>query len=172
MNLSWCLQTGRLQLTPVSWADLADLVALKGDPRAYAMMLGGVRTQTEVAEELAEEMADWPRLGFGMWSVRLLSTRRFVGIVGLQERPDGRGVGLRFSLLPSDQGLGYASEAAGAALRFGHDRAGLTRIVGVTREDNFASMTVLGAIGMQHRETFSRDGVVLLLSESTVQLVD
>ena len=168
MNPSWCLQTGRLLLTPVTWSDLPDLVTLKGDPRAYAVMLGGVRSQTGVADELAQELADWSRLGYGMWAIRLLATNRFVGIAGLQERPDGRGVGLRFSLLPGDQGFGYASEAAGAALRFGHDRADLGRIVAMAREDNFASKTVLGAIGMRECDRFLRDGVTLLIFESEI----
>ena len=45
----------------------------------------------------------------------------FVGITGLERRPDGRGVALRFALWPEAQGRGLAREAAGAALRFGHD---------------------------------------------------
>ncbi len=166
MNPSLQIQTGRLVLRPVGWADLADLVALKTDPRAYAVMLGGVRTPNLVADELAEEIRAWSEQGFGIWAIRVVQNGSFVGIVGLQTRPDGRGVGLRFALSPLVRGQGFASEAAGAALRFGHDRAGLSRIVAVAREDNFASRTVLGSIGMQVCEQFIRDGVALLVFES------
>ena len=166
MNPSWQLRTGRLLMSPVGWADLADLVALKGDPRSFAVMLGGVRGPGVVADELADDITRWARCGFGMWAVRAVEPTRFVGLVGLEERPDNRGVGLRFALRPVEQGHGFASEAAAAALRFGHERAGLTRIVGIAREDNFASRTVLGAIGMTVCETFRRDGVVLLVYES------
>jgi RimJ/RimL family protein N-acetyltransferase len=151
---------------PVSWADLAELTALKGDPRSFAVMLGGVRGPGIVADELAEDITRWARCGYGMWSVHALDPARFIGLVGLEDRPDNRGVGLRFALRPEEQGHGFASEAAGAALRFGHDRAGLKRIVGIAREDNFASRTVLGAIGMTVCETFKRDGVILLVYES------
>ena len=155
------LRTGRLILRPVGWPDLADLVALKGDPRAYAVMLGGVRLPVVAVDELAQDIAAWSRHGYGMWTVRAQDDARFVGVVGLQDRPDGRGVALRFALKPAEQGRGYAGEAAGAALRFGHDRCGLARIVAVARDDNFASRTVLGSVGMVSRETFWRDGVEL-----------
>lgn len=153
-------------MTPVGWADLPDLVALKSDPRAFAVMLGGVRTPQIAAEELAADIALWAERGYGLWAVRGVKPERFVGLVGLQERPDGRGVAVRFALMPNEQGFGYASEAAGAAVRFGHERAGLARIVAVAREDNFGSRTVLGAIGMRECERFSRDGVELLVFES------
>ena len=92
-------------------------------------------------------MGAWGANGFGVWTIRDAVTRAFVGITGLQDRPDGRGVALRFALWPEAQGRGLAREAASAALRFGHERVGLTRIVAVAREVNFASRMVLGGIG-------------------------
>jgi len=64
------------------------------------------------------------------------------------------------------QGRGYASEAAAAALRFGHERAGLTRIVAIARESNFASRMVLGNIGMVECDAYERDGYSVLVYES------
>jgi RimJ/RimL family protein N-acetyltransferase len=129
-------------------------------------MLGGVRPPAVVASELADEISDWARLGYGIWTVRAIADGHLVGVVGLQDRADGRGVGLRFALRPEEQGHGYASEAAGAALRFAHERAGLSRVVAVAREDNIGSRQVLGAVGMIECDTFLRDGVTLLLHES------
>lgn len=153
-------------MRPVGWADLADLIALKSDPRSFAAMLGGVRSPWVVADELASDIAAWPAYGFGMWVLRGINSDRFMGLVGLQQRDDGRGVAVRFALVPQEQGHGYASEAASAALRFGHERANLRRIVAVSREDNFGSRTVLGAVGMRICETFFRDEVSLLVFES------
>jgi RimJ/RimL family protein N-acetyltransferase len=160
------LHTGRLVLRPVGWHDLADLVALKGDPRAYAVMLGGVRSPVQVAEELADEISEWGRHGYGIWAIREATSERFIGLTGLQHRPDGRGVGLRFALLPHEQGRGYASEAAAAALRFGHERAGLACILAVSREDNISSRQVLGGIGMSVATYFVRSGVSMIVYES------
>jgi hypothetical protein len=115
MNPTWIVRTARLVLTPVGGADLPDLCAIKSDPRVFAVMLGGVRSTVQSAEELAEDVVSWGANGFGMWTIRELGSG-FIGITGLELRPDGRGVALRFALWPEAQGRGLAREAAGAAL--------------------------------------------------------
>jgi RimJ/RimL family protein N-acetyltransferase len=162
----WRLTTARLEMTQVGAGDLRELTALKGDPRAFAQMLGGVRTPQQAAEELAEDIQGWGRDGFGIWSVRDRHSGVFLGIAGLMHRSDGRGIALRFALWPQARGVGLASEAAGAALRFGHEQVRLTRIIAVTRMENFASRMVLGAIGMAEADGFMRDGVELLTYQS------
>jgi RimJ/RimL family protein N-acetyltransferase len=165
MNDSYVLHTGRLELRPVAWGDLADLTALKADPRVFAMMLGGVRTAQRTQAELAEDIAFWARSGVGMWTVR--EAGRFIGVAGIMERPDGRGLALRFGLRPEARGRGLAREAAAAALRFAHGQ-GVPRVIAVAREDNFASRMVLGGIGMRAGGTFPRDGHVMVVYESKV----
>ncbi len=160
------LRTGRLVLTPVGGADLPDLQAIKADPRVFAIMLGGVRSPRQTAAELADDVIAWGANGFGMWAIREAAGGKFVGITGLEARPDGRGVALRFAVWPEVQGRGLAREAAAAALRFGHDQAGLARIVAVARASNFASRTVLGAIGMAEADAFSQNGWPMVLYES------
>ena len=73
---------------------------------------------------------------------------------------------LRFAFDPAQRGQGLAREAASAALRFAHDRAGLRRVVAVARESNHASRVLLGGIGMRPCETFQRDGATMLVYES------
>jgi RimJ/RimL family protein N-acetyltransferase len=163
------IHTGRLILQPVAPGDLADLQALKADPRAFAKLLGGVRTHRQSAIELAEDMSFWARHGFGIWTVRLTATDGFIGIAGLMERADGRGMALRFALRAEAQGHGYGSEAAGAVLRFAHERAGLARVVAVAQEDNIGSRQVLGAIGMRLSDRFAQGGVWKLEYESVMR---
>ena len=166
MNPAWRIGTGRLVLTPVSWADMADLVALKGDPQVYAQMLGGVRGPVQVAAELAEDLAFWARNGVGMWIVRPVAGGPALGLVGLHERPDGRGIAIRFAFTPASRGHGYAREAGAAALRFAHERAHIKRVIAVARENNIGSRTVLGAIGMRECETFQRGAEAMMVYES------
>lgn len=165
MSPRWTLRTARLVLTPVSGADLPDLVAIKADPRVFAVMLGGVRSIAETHEELARDVRAWGTNGFGIWALR--EAERFVGIAGLETRPDGRGVALRFALWPEVQGRGLAREAAAAALGFGHDDAGLARIIAVARAGNFASRTVLGGIGMTECGSFVQAGWDMVMYESS-----
>jgi RimJ/RimL family protein N-acetyltransferase len=172
MNPFWILRTGRLLLTPVGGADLRDLQAIKADPRVFAIMLGGVRNPAETAEELARDVVAWGANGFGLWAVRDIANHAFVGITGLERRPDGRGVALRFALWPEAQGRGLAREAAGAALRFGHEQARLHRLIAVARESNVASRTVLGGIGMTETQGFMQQGHRMVVYESCQAPVD
>jgi len=166
MNDPRVLRTGRLWLRPVAYGDLAELVRLKADPLVFAVMLGGVRTPEQTSRELADDIAFWGQHGVGMWTVRVADGEMFVGLVGLHGRPDGRGIALRFALHAAAQGRGYASEAAGAALRFAHERAGLERVIAVARATNIGSRQVLGAIGMMQRDRYERDGYEVLVYES------
>ncbi len=168
MNPIWIVRTARLLLTPVGGADLPDLRAIKADPRVFAVMLGGVRSAQETAEELADDVVAWGANGFGIWTMREHAGGRFIGITGLERRPDGRGVALRFALWPEAQGHGLAREAASAALRFGHRQAGLRRIVAVARENNVASRTVLGGIGMIECDSFLQQGYRMVVYESVL----
>lgn len=153
-------------MRPVSYQDLTDLRRIKTDPRVFAVMLGGVRADLRVQEELADDISTWGARGFGWWTVRASDTGAFWGLTGLAERPDGRGIALRFAFWPEIQGHGLAREAAGAALRFGHDRAGLSSIIAVARQTNIASRIVLGGIGMVVSGQFRQDGHDMLLFES------
>ena len=157
------VRTARLLLAPVQWRDMDDMAALKGDAGAFGLMLGGVRSRVQAEAEMADDLAFWARRGVGIFTVR--EEGRFLGMTGMHERPDGRGLSLRFALFPWARGRGIAREAAAAALRFAHD-AGEVLVIAVAREDNFASRTTLGGIGMTVAGGFERDGSPMLVYES------
>ena len=176
MTSQWRLNTGRLVLSPVGWEHIGAITALKSDPLVYGQMLGGVRGPVLAAHELAEDLAFWARHGVGMWIAHPAAGGpapagnggEAIGLTGIHERTDGRGIALRFAFHPASRGQGLAREAAGAALRFAHDHANLPRVVAVSKESNIASRTVLGAIGMRPCETFDRAGEPMVMYESIV----
>ncbi len=157
------VRTARLVLAPVGWADLGNMIALKADAGAFGLMLGGVRSRSQATEEMAEDIAFWGRRRVGIFTIR--EAEHFHGMSGLHERPDGLGLGLRFAIWAQSRGRGVAREAAAAALRFAHDQ-GEKRVVGVARESNFASRTILGGIGMNVTGRFERAGNTMLVYES------
>ena len=159
------ITTARLSLLPPGPEHLGDLIRLKADERAFGLMLHGTRTPERAREELEDDIEFWRVRGYGTWSVFERATGDFLGLAGLMERPDGRGVALRFALWPECRGRGYAREAAAAALEFGH-RAGLPRIIAVARESNAASRAVLADIGMCHCGEFMNQGHRMLVFES------
>lgn len=157
------MHTARLVLAPVGWQDLEDMIALKGDAGAFGLMLGGVRTRTQATDEMVADIAFWARRRVGIFSIR--ENDRFQGMTGVHERPDGLGLGLRFAIWAQARGRGVAREAAAAALRFAHDQ-GEPRVVGVARDTNFGSRTILGGIGMHVAGEFDRGGHTMLIYES------
>jgi RimJ/RimL family protein N-acetyltransferase len=159
------ITTARLSLRPVGPEHLPDLIALKADPTAFGLMLHGTRTPERTREELEDDMEFWLVRGYGTWSVFERASGDFLGIAGLMERPDGRGVALRYALWPACRGKGYAREAARAALEFGH-RRGVARIIAVTRAANPASVTVMHDIGMRICGDFQQQGNTMLVFES------
>ena len=159
------IRTGRLWLAPFSPADLPDLVRFKGNPLTWATMLGGVRTPQQTAEDLAQEIAFWGRHDVGMWTARDQGGA-LLGVTGLHERYDSRGIALRVAFDPAVRGHGLAREAAGAVLQDAHNRAGLTRVIAVARDSNIASRTLLGAIGMREKSTFEQGGYLMHLFAS------
>ena len=56
-------------------------------------------------------------------------------------------------------------------LRIGHRQAGLSRIVAVAREHNFASRVVLGGIGMTECDSFAQLGHRMVMYESVLPSV-
>lgn len=159
------IATERLSLVPPGPEHLHDLVRLKGDERVLALMLHGVRTPERTALELADDIEFWRVRGYGIWCVHLKGSGEFLGIAGLMERSDGRGVALRYALWPEVRGQGYAREAARAALEFGH-KAGLKRIIAVAWVENLASRAVLSDIGMQECDAFLHQGKRMIGYES------
>ncbi|WP_135468171.1 GNAT family N-acetyltransferase [Crenalkalicoccus roseus] len=159
------ITTERLSLLPPGPEHLDDLIRLKADERVFGFMLHGTRTPQRTREELEDDMEFWRVRGYGTWSVFERASGAFLGIAGLMERPDGRGVALRFALWPECRGKGYAREAARAALEFGH-RAGLARIIAVARETNHASRAVLADLGMRECGEFMNHGHRMLVYES------
>jgi RimJ/RimL family protein N-acetyltransferase len=165
LNTPRTLTTQRLSLLPPGREHLPELIRLKSDERVFGFMLHGTRSPERTREELEDDIDFWLVRGYGTWSVFERATGDFLGICGLMERPDGRGVALRFALWPECRGQGYAREAAAAALEFGH-RAGLPRIIAVARESNLASRGVLTDIGMRAGGEFQHRGHRMLVFES------
>ncbi|TPW36335.1 GNAT family N-acetyltransferase [Oecophyllibacter saccharovorans] len=156
------LHTARLVLGPVGWQDMEDMARLKAHAGAFGRMLGGVRSRMEAEREMAQDVAFWGARGFGIFTIREKGV--FLGMTGVHDRPDGRGLALRIALFPTASGRGVAREAAGRALAFVLEN-GADRVIGIAREDNLPSRIVLGSIGMAHVATFMRNATRMFLYE-------
>jgi RimJ/RimL family protein N-acetyltransferase len=98
--------------------------------------------------------AEPAREGWGLWAVEVTGGEAFAGMVGLHRvspaLPCAPAVEVGWRLHPDQWGHGYATEAAGASLRFGFEEAGLDEIIAFTTTVNTRSQAVMERIGMVH----------------------
>lgn len=147
------IRTARLALRRWRRSDREPFAALNADPRVMRHFPDRL-TRTESDDLVDAIEAGFAQRGYGLWALELLASGEFVGFTGLATAS----VRLRFTpavevgwrLAPSAWGLGYATEAARAALGFGFDAAGLDEIVSFTTVANLRSRAVMQRIGMSH----------------------
>ncbi|MCW6506799.1 GNAT family N-acetyltransferase [Lichenifustis flavocetrariae] len=148
------IRTPRLLLRRWRPEDLPAYAALNADPEVRRWWSAGVLTRRQSDAQAAKLQAHIEAHGFGFWAVEAPGVAPFVGFVGLQyvdaHLPVGPAVEAGWRLARSFWGLGYATEAAGAAVEYGFDRLGFREILAYAVAGNLPSRRVMERIGMRH----------------------
>jgi RimJ/RimL family protein N-acetyltransferase len=145
------IETPRLVLRRWREEDRGPLAALHADPEVMDW-LGGVKSRAESDGYLDRYEAHIEAHGFGIWAVTRREDGVLLGVAGLRWAEPGLPpapcveAAWRFARLA--WGQGYASEAAGAALRDGFRRHGLREALAWTAPSNLRSQAVMARIGM------------------------
>lgn len=144
------IDTPRLLLRAMSASDVEHVV--EGRPPDGVRWAAGYPSPGEraaaarVVRTIAETGDPTP---FGSYEIRLGTDGPVIGGLGFHGVPDEAGhVTIGYGLVPSVRGMGYASEALRALLRFARDR-GVACVHGDTDLDNIASQRVMTAAGMR-----------------------
>lgn len=140
------IQTGRLQLDPVSWGDLEDVVRLKSSATVTGRLAGGVCNRILSERDMMTDLMTWGREGVGMFTVR--HQGRFIGLAGVQPSttsPDCHE--LHFAIFPHEHETGLSCQATSMALAFAHE-GGVRRAISYVRENDIVGRRVLGGAGM------------------------
>jgi ribosomal-protein-alanine N-acetyltransferase len=96
-----------------------------------------------------EQLEHWQEHGYGWWALeRLNQPGNFIGWAGLQYLPETDETEVGYLLGSAYWGLGLATEAARASVRFGFEELDLRQIVGIVHPDNVASQRVLEKAGL------------------------
>ena len=97
--------------------------------------------------------------GWGLWAVEIPRQRKFVGCVGLHipkdSLPFSPCVEIGWRLAKAYWGMGYATEAAKASLRYAFTHLDLDEVVSFTTVGNIRSRAVMKKIGMLYVEHFA-----------------
>jgi ribosomal-protein-alanine N-acetyltransferase len=145
------LRTERLVLRAFDDEDAAPYHALFNDPEVtrYLPMQGEPVSMERIERAIARGREHWTARGYGIWAVEDRSTGTLIGQCGLQRLDDVRETEVLYALSRASWGRGLATEAAGAAVRFGFDAVGLRRIVAYVVAANTASAGVVRKLGME-----------------------
>lgn len=122
--------------------------------------LGGVRSDEETHAFLNEKIAHYQEHGFGYWMFRDRQNSRFVGRGGIQHvKIEGKlEVEIGYTVRFSEWGKGYATEIAGALLRYAFDELELDNIVAFTLTTNGGSQRVMQKMGFDFERKFEHKG--------------
>jgi len=145
------IETKRLLLRRFTPGDLDAFAALNADADVMRYIGDGKlqsRAQTEV--RLNAILDHWEHHGFGLWVTLEKASGDFVGFCGLKYLDSTSEIEVGYRLAKRFWGMGLATEAAMASLRFGFEVLGLDRIVAVAQPANAASCRVLEKIGLRY----------------------
>ncbi len=151
--------TERLRLRQWTEADLAPFAAMGKDPRVMAYF-PTLLTRAESDAHAARAHQTIATTGIGFWAVETLATGRFIGFTGIKPvtlaSPVAGETEIGWRLARDAWGMGYAREAAAAALHIAFER-GLASVVAMTVADNTASWGLMERIGMARRRDLDFD---------------
>ena len=142
------IETERLTLRPIQQIDFEDVYALDSDPEVRHFFPEGPLNAEQVQKELERHIAEWEKVGVGIFAVIEKKTNQFIGRCGFAQLPNGV---TEFGYLIKKElwGQGYATEAAIALLEWGAKHIPADRIIGFAPLNHVASIRILEKIGMK-----------------------
>ena len=144
------IRTSRLDLRELDFGDAEFILELLNEP-GFIRFIGdkGVRTLADARDYIHQgPMDSYSRNGFGLYAACLRDGTP-IGICGLVRREGLNDPDVGFAFLSRYWASGYAVESAAAVLAHAQDTLRIQRVVAITSPDNWASIAVLGKIGLK-----------------------
>lgn len=158
------VETERLIIRELVPSDDDGMFELDSDPAVH-QYLGNkpVKTIAESRELIAFIKQQYNDFGIGRWAVMEKLSGDFIGWAGLKFITDAINghshyYDLGYRLIKRSWGMGYATEAAIAVVKYGLEELNLNEIYGMTDIGNQASKKVLQNSGFKFIEDFDLKG--------------
>jgi len=156
------LDTSRLYLREMIVSDVQSVYELNLD-------LDVVKYTEDVAFKSIEEAKDflvnydhYKKFGFGRWAVIRKSDNEFLGWCGIKFTPELDAYDIGFRFFQKYWGMGYATEAANASIRWAFQNIDTNEILGRAVSENIASYRVLEKIGLKYVKTLEIENSQLI----------
>lgn len=135
-------------------ADVAAAMQIWADPEVMTQVVGGALADEQaVRAALGRAEEGQQRDGVQLWAVQLRSSGQVVGACGFTVFGPGPVYEMSFQLARTHWGMGYATEAARAAIAYGFGQLGAAKIVAGTLGEHPASARVLAKLGFSYLGT-------------------
>ena len=144
------LQSQRLYFVPFSHHHCPFMREYLSDPeRTRFRPLEKPYPEEKVREWVKKRLIHWQKHRFGSFIVHRKDSGQKIGFCGLEYVGNSDFIDIRYGLVQSAWGQGYAFEAAQLCLKFGFEVLGLEQIYGAAVPENHASIQILKKLGMQ-----------------------
>jgi RimJ/RimL family protein N-acetyltransferase len=146
------LTTPRLIVRYFAPGDVPALARILGDPQVMRYSVRGMLDERAVGEFVYHCIECYHADGFGPMAVVDAAGGELIGFCGLNaEQVDGaREVEIGYRLDPRYWGMGLATEAVDAVLRYGFETLALASIIAIVQPQNLTSIRVLHKVGFEH----------------------
>ncbi|MEA2664005.1 MAG: hypothetical protein QOI11_949 [Candidatus Eremiobacteraeota bacterium] len=146
-----------MRLRPYRPADVADFVALLGDPEVMRYVGEGVPLSeadaTALFARVFEIMANDPT--FHIWAVEIGGA--YAGHAELKRRRGKEDYELIYYLARPYWGCGHGKRLAAEIVAFGLETCGLSHVIATVAEANAASRRIVESLGFREDARISRD---------------
>lgn len=150
------LETERLQLRELTYADAAFIIELLNSP-GWLAYIGdrNVRNEAQAIAYLENgPIKSYALNGYGLFMVMLKESQTLIGMCGIINRDILEHPDIGFALLPEYAGQGYAFEMAAATLKYAKETLSLSKILAIVLPSNTHSIRLLEKIGLEQEGTF------------------
>jgi RimJ/RimL family protein N-acetyltransferase len=154
------LETARLRLRVFTPDDIGELARITRDPEVMRYIGDGrPLTWEETDYNLSTIIRAFRRRGFGRWAMVHKAGGRLLGYCGFSALSfDEVGIELAYMLARPYWGMGLASEAARACVRYAFEVLGLDSLAALTMPGNARSRQLLEKLGMRHERDLRLHG--------------
>ncbi len=141
------LETDRLLLRMFQHKDWKDMHAYYGDEESMRYTTGRTLTEGETWRTMAGAAGHWLLRGYGPYAVEEKQSGSLIGIVGLWYPNDWPEPEIKWGIIRSHWGRGYAAEAARAVKAMAFATLENCKLISLIFKDNANSIRVAKSVG-------------------------
>jgi RimJ/RimL family protein N-acetyltransferase len=163
MMITPTIHTERLILRPFTLSDIQPFHRILNEPGILQYFPRTDPPDIERVQKIIQhQLTHREEHRLGWWAVVPKGGTELIGWNGLQFLTETRETEVGYLLSNSYWGVGYATEGARAALKYGFETLNLEQIVGLTHPENTASQNVLKKCGLRYTGKKEYFGMQLL----------